>query len=178
MFTFTTFCLFNVSSKYIQEQAPEMFFKKPEVLQYSQQSICVRAFGLQIFYKETLTQVFSCKYCNFTQKSFQHRSFNVNTAKFLRTPILKDICEQLLLYIHHNWCVQCWCCFAALTADLATFTSTFTAFIQQLIQKRGKASIVKYFKWLILRWKSSHWSLLIQIHNISLLCLRKLQPQN
>ena len=27
----------------------------------------------------------------------QHRSFPVNIAKFLRTPILKNICEQLLL---------------------------------------------------------------------------------
>ena len=27
----------------------------------------------------------------------QHRCFSVNIAKFLRTPILKSICEQLLL---------------------------------------------------------------------------------
>ena len=33
------------------------------------------------------------------QKRFQHRCFPVNIAKFLRTPILKNICEWLLLVI-------------------------------------------------------------------------------
>ena len=34
---------------------------------------------------------------NFTKKRLQQRSFSVNFAKFLRTPILKNICERLLL---------------------------------------------------------------------------------
>ena len=34
--------------------------------------------------------------CNFT-KRHQHRCFPVNIAKFLRTPILKNIWKQLLL---------------------------------------------------------------------------------
>ena len=32
------------------------------------------------------------------KKGLQHRCFPVNIAKFLRTPILKNICEPLLLF--------------------------------------------------------------------------------
>ena len=35
--------------------------------------------------------------CNFVKKRLQHRYFPVKFAKFLRTPILKNICERLLL---------------------------------------------------------------------------------
>ena len=35
--------------------------------------------------------------CNFIKKRLQHRLFPVNIAKLLRTPILKNICERLLL---------------------------------------------------------------------------------
>ena len=35
--------------------------------------------------------------CNFIKNRLQHRCFSVNIAKFLRTSILKYICEQLLL---------------------------------------------------------------------------------
>ena len=35
--------------------------------------------------------------CNFIRKRLQHRRFPVNFAKFLKTPILKSICERLLL---------------------------------------------------------------------------------
>ena len=35
---------------------------------------------------------------SFIKKRFQHKYFLVNIAKFLRTPILKNICEWLLLY--------------------------------------------------------------------------------
>ena len=34
--------------------------------------------------------------CVGEKKRLQHRSFPVNIAKFLRTPILKKICERLL----------------------------------------------------------------------------------
>ena len=36
---------------------------------------------------------------NFIKERLQHRCFPVNNAKFLRTPILKSICERLLLLI-------------------------------------------------------------------------------
>ena len=35
--------------------------------------------------------------CNFITKRLQHSCFPVDIAKFLRTPILKNICEWLLL---------------------------------------------------------------------------------
>ena len=35
--------------------------------------------------------------CNFIKKILQHRCFPVNIAKLLRTPVLKNICERLLL---------------------------------------------------------------------------------
>ena len=38
----------------------------------------------------------------FLIKSFQHRRFPVNIVKFLRTPILKNICERLLLIFSSN----------------------------------------------------------------------------
>ena len=42
------------------------------------------------------------KACNFVTKILQHRCFRVKFAKFLRIPILKNICERLLLYLHYN----------------------------------------------------------------------------
>ena len=35
--------------------------------------------------------------CKFIKKRLQHKCFPVNIAKFVRTPILKNICERLLL---------------------------------------------------------------------------------
>ena len=35
--------------------------------------------------------------CNLIEKRLQHRCFPVNIENFLRTPITKNICEQLLL---------------------------------------------------------------------------------
>ena len=37
------------------------------------------------------------KTCNFIKMRFRPRCFPVNMAKFLRTPILRNICEQLRL---------------------------------------------------------------------------------
>ena len=39
----------------------------------------------------------SLQACNFIKKRLQCRGFPVKIAKFLRTPILKNICELLLL---------------------------------------------------------------------------------
>ena len=35
------------------------------------------------------------KACKFTKKRLQHKRFPVKFTKFLRTPILKKICEEL-----------------------------------------------------------------------------------
>ena len=39
------------------------------------------------------------KVCNFTKKTPTLDVFSVNIAKFLRAPILKNICEQLFLHL-------------------------------------------------------------------------------
>ena len=40
--------------------------------------------------------------CNSIKKTLQHRCFPVIIAKFLRIPILKNICERLLLFIQKS----------------------------------------------------------------------------
>ena len=66
-----------------------MFFLK--ILQYSQESTCVG--GLR---SETLLK-----------NKLQHWCFPANIAKFSRTPILKNSCEQLLLKgIYYNECKE------------------------------------------------------------------------
>ena len=51
-----------------------------------------------------------CKACYFIKKRLQHRWFPTNIAKFLRTPILKDICERLLLeMIVQRKCTKAYC---------------------------------------------------------------------
>ena len=58
---------------------------------------------LKDFYRKTpvLESLFNklaeLKACNFIKKRLQHRCFPVKFAKFLRTPILKNICGRLLL---------------------------------------------------------------------------------
>ena len=42
---------------------------------------------------------------NFIQKRLQHRCFPVNLAKILRTPVLKNICERLVL--DTSWVILC-----------------------------------------------------------------------
>ena len=37
--------------------------------------------------------------CNFIKKRFQHWCFPVKFSKFLRTSILKNICERLILFV-------------------------------------------------------------------------------
>ena len=45
------------------------------------------------------------KACNFLKKRLQRRCFPLNILKFLRTPILKNFCERLLLNIIWK---RCW----------------------------------------------------------------------
>ena len=57
---------------------------------------------LEVFYKNACSEQFCnftgkhLKACNFIKKRLQRKFFPVNIAKFLRTPILENICEQLL----------------------------------------------------------------------------------
>ena len=50
--------------------------------------------SLEVFCKKMSFKNFAC---NFINKRFQHRCFIVKLAKFLKTSILKNICERLLL---------------------------------------------------------------------------------
>ena len=54
-----------------------------KITRYSQESTC----GVFFQQKEVATQVFSCEYC-----------------KILRKPILKNICERLLLNVEKSIC--------------------------------------------------------------------------
>ena len=66
-----------------QKQPPETFYKK-EVLRdfpmFTGQHVCWSLFLIKL------------QAWNFIKKRLQHRCFPVNTAKFLRAPILKNIC--------------------------------------------------------------------------------------
>ena len=71
----------------------------------------------KVFYKTTVLnnfEIFTEKYlcwclffnknaglqaCNFIENRLQHRCFLVNIAKLLSTPILKNICERLILKV-------------------------------------------------------------------------------
>ena len=57
-----------------------------------------RRFSLKTPVLEYLfSKVAGLKVCNFINKILQHRCFPMNIAKFLRTPILKNISERLIL---------------------------------------------------------------------------------
>ena len=70
-------------SNHQRHSAKEVFLK---ILQYSQENTCVGV-SLQGF-----------QLCNFVKKRLQY-CFPANTAKCLRTPVLKRICKRLLLIL-------------------------------------------------------------------------------
>ena len=55
----------------------------------------------QMFCKK-LFKKFPLRACNFIKNRLQHRCFSVNIAKFLRTSILKNICERLFLTLQSS----------------------------------------------------------------------------
>ena len=79
----------NVLLKHFQKKPPEMFCKKKLFLKNSQVSQ----------EKLVLESVFGVlQACNIIKKRPQHSCFLAKFPKFLRTPILKNICERLLPY--------------------------------------------------------------------------------
>ena len=61
------------------------------------------------------SQAFRSQTWNFIKKRLQHRCFSVNTAKFLGTPILRNIYELRLLYQSelsgfYYCCICMFCC--------------------------------------------------------------------
>ena len=69
---------------YFQKQPPEVFYYKS----------CSSKFR-NIHRKTTVLE-------SLLKKGLQHRCFRVNTGKYLRTPILENSCEQLLLYFKNG----------------------------------------------------------------------------
>ena len=65
-----------------------IFFNFLKIYQYSQENTCAKA--------SFVYQVAIVQFCNFIKKRFQHGCFTVNIEKFLKTHILKKICERLL----------------------------------------------------------------------------------
>ena len=61
------------------------------ISQISQENTCVGVF---------LIKLQGWRVYNFISKNFQRSCFPVKFAKFLKTPNFKNICEQLLLYLH------------------------------------------------------------------------------
>ena len=88
-----------------QKQPPAVFCKK---------SCCkkFRKFNRKIPALESLfNKVAGLQACNFIKKGLQQRHFSVKFAKFLRTYLLKNICERLLLqFVSHAWYL-CWSLF-------------------------------------------------------------------
>ena len=75
----------------IFRQPPEMFCKKRCL-----QKKFANFIGKYLCWNQFL------RACSFIKKKLRHRCFSVKFAKFLKIPILKNTCKQLLLYIHFN----------------------------------------------------------------------------
>ena len=77
---------------FVQKQRPEVFYKKKVFLKISQilqENTCVGA---------SFNNFADLQACNFIKKIFQ-QCFLMKFAKLLRTPIFKNICERLLLFV-------------------------------------------------------------------------------
>ena len=72
-----------------QKMSPEVFCKKSVLNVFSNVLLKCSFTG-----KQLCQSLFLMK---FLKNTLRHRCFPVNIAKFLRTPILKSICERLLL---------------------------------------------------------------------------------
>ena len=77
------------------KQPSEVFYKQAVVKNLSifkGKHLCWSLFLIKL-------QAFrSATWHNFIKNRFQHRRFSVNIVKFLKTPILKKICERSFIY--------------------------------------------------------------------------------
>ena len=97
------FCQFSsrISSIFSQNISCEIIIPRNSHRSCSVKKVALKSFTLFLgkqcvgvsFYKGA-----GLKYYNFIKKVLQHRCFPVNVAKFLRSPILKNICGYLLHY--------------------------------------------------------------------------------
>ena len=97
------------------------FYNHIKVLEkYNEQRVLYKKTFLNNFAIFTEKNLFWCLFfnknaglqvCNFIENRLQHRCFLVNIAKFLRTHVLKNICEQLLLRVFPSmsvWTFPTW----------------------------------------------------------------------
>ena len=87
------------NSETIPEFLSQAYEKQPlQVLCKNRCSGKFRKFHKKILVSESLfNKVTSHQACSFTKKRLQHRCFPVKFSKFLRLPILKNVCERMLL---------------------------------------------------------------------------------
>ena len=76
---------------WVQKKAPEVFFKKRCSLKLRNISRKTPVLG------SVFNKVADLQNCKYIKKRLQHRCFERNLRKFLRTIFLKNICERLLL---------------------------------------------------------------------------------
>ena len=76
---------------------------------FNEQKVFYKKIALKNFTTFTEKYLCSCLFfkknaglqaCSFIKKRLQHSCFLMNIAKFLRTPVLKNICERLLLRVY------------------------------------------------------------------------------
>ena len=80
---------------WIQKQPPDVFYKKVVLKNFAiftGKHLCWSFFWIELQTWRSL---------NFINKRLYHKCFPVNIAKILRTPILKNICERLLLNVFY-----------------------------------------------------------------------------
>ena len=89
------------------------YWQNPQItsaVHYFQKQLCKKRCSEKVrkFHKKTpvldsaFNKVAGFWTCKFIKKKLQHKFFPANFSKFLRTPILKNICERLLPYFHYN----------------------------------------------------------------------------
>ena len=77
--------MFSFKSSHRRCSVKKVFLK---ISQISKENTCVEVF---------FNKVAGLQACNFIKKILQYRYFPVKFAKLFKTPILKNICELLLL---------------------------------------------------------------------------------
>ena len=89
------------------------YWQNPQItaaVHYSQKQFCKKMYSVKVrkyhrkipVLESVFNKVAGLRAYNFIAKKLQHRCFPVKFAKIFRIPILKNICEQLLLYLHYN----------------------------------------------------------------------------
>ena len=81
----------HISDWLYQKQPPEMLYKKSYSWKFH-----------NIHKKTPASEPLYDNIAGFVKKRLQHKCFPVNTVKFLRTLILNNICERLLLYLRED----------------------------------------------------------------------------